>query len=83
MTENGDPLENPVAKRINGILKNEYLREYKDMMQLQLEKSIMKYNKPRPHLSCNMLTPEQAHRSVGKLKERWRNYYEKQVYLEL
>ena len=28
MTENGDPLENPVAERINGILKEEYLRHY-------------------------------------------------------
>jgi len=26
MTENGDPLENPVAERINGILKDEYLK---------------------------------------------------------
>ena len=25
MTENGDPLENPIAERINGILKDEYL----------------------------------------------------------
>jgi hypothetical protein len=25
MTENSDPLENPVAERINGILKQEYL----------------------------------------------------------
>jgi len=28
MTENGDPLENPIAERINGILKDEYLRHY-------------------------------------------------------
>ena len=26
MTENGDPLENPIAERINGIIKNEYLK---------------------------------------------------------
>ena len=25
MTENGDPLENAIAERINGILKDEYL----------------------------------------------------------
>jgi hypothetical protein len=25
MTESGDPLENPVAERINGIIKEEYL----------------------------------------------------------
>jgi len=28
MTENGDSLEIPVAERINGILKEEYLRHY-------------------------------------------------------
>lgn len=25
MTENGDPLENAIAERVNGILKSEYL----------------------------------------------------------
>jgi hypothetical protein len=25
MTENGDPLENAIAERINGIIKGEYL----------------------------------------------------------
>ena len=29
MTENGDPLENAVAERINGIIKEEYLQDYK------------------------------------------------------
>ena len=28
MTENGDPLENPIAERVNGILKDEYLNQY-------------------------------------------------------
>ncbi len=28
MTENGDPLENAVAERINGIMKQEYLEYY-------------------------------------------------------
>ncbi len=28
MTENGDPLENAVAERINGIIKDEYLETY-------------------------------------------------------
>jgi len=28
MTENGDPLENAVAERINGIIKEEYLHNY-------------------------------------------------------
>ena len=28
MTENGDPLENPIAERVNGIIKDEYLNQY-------------------------------------------------------
>lgn len=28
MTENGDPLENAIAERVNGIIKEEYLNDY-------------------------------------------------------
>lgn len=83
MTENGDPLENAVAERVNGILKDEYLNQYQNLTTLQLEKSIEKYNKKRPHLSCDMLTPELAHHSSGELRKRWKNYYRKPITLEL
>lgn len=83
MTEKGDPLENPVAERVNGILKDEYLNQYQSLTALQLQKSIEKYNNKRPHLSCDMLTPELAHVSSGTLKKRWKNYYKKQVNLEV
>lgn len=83
MTEKGDPLENPVAERINGILKHEYLGQYQNLTTLQLEKSIEKYNRKRPHLSCDMLTPDQAHISSGKLKRRWKNYYREKVKFEV
>ena len=78
MTENGDPLENPVAERINGILKNEYLYEelktYNYLTNTQLINTIEKYNKKRPHLSCDMMTPEQAHNKAGNIKRQWKNY---------
>lgn len=83
MTENGDPRENPIAERINGILKEEYINQYTKLTMSQLEGSIEKYNAKRPHLSCDMLTPETAHISSGKLKRRWKNYYKKQVILEV
>jgi putative transposase len=85
MTENGDPLENAIAERINGILKDEYLNDevskqsYLDINNLK--RIIDKYNKIRPHLSCNMLTPEAAHESKGSLKRKWKNYYRKPVNL--
>ena len=83
MTEKGDPLENPIAERVNGILKDEYLNLYKDLTTVQLDKSIEKYNNKRPHLSCDMLTPEVAHLNSGILKRRWKNYYRKTVNLEV
>jgi len=83
MTEKGDPLENPVAERVNGILKDEYLFQYQSLTTLQLEKSIKKYNNKRPHLSCDMKTPDVAHLGSGVLKRRWKNYYKKTVKLEV
>ena len=53
MTQNGDPLENAIAERVNGILKDEYLLNYqcsniKDARK-QLAKSVSLYNNERPH----------------------------------
>ena len=65
MTENGSPYDNAVAERVNGILKDEFgLSEQLDNHSealLQVKESIHAYNVLRPHLSCEMLTPEQMH----------------------
>ncbi len=82
MTENGDPYENAVAERINGILKHEYeLCETYSDYQTALEAvkiAIYKYNNIRPHRSVNMMTPIEAHKMKGPLKKHWR----KKVYLK-
>lgn len=83
MTEKGDPRENPVAERINGILKDEYLNQYPNLTPLQLRLSVDKYNNKRPHLSNNMMTPDRAHLATGILKKRWKNYYRKKVNLDV
>lgn len=87
MTENGDPLENPIAERINGILKDEYLNDkinnHNNLDIKELSNAIEKYNTLRPHLSCEMLTPQEAHRTQGNLKRMWKNYYRKRVNLEV
>ncbi len=87
MTENSDPRENAIAERINGILKDEYLNEeirnHNNLTTTQLVKTIEKYNNKRPHLSCDMLTPEVAHMKSGELKRKWKNYYRKTVNLEV
>jgi transposase InsO family protein len=83
MTENGDPLENAVAERVNGILKQELLPAiYPCFLSAEqgVAKAIEVYNTLRPHSSCNMLTPAEAHQKEGVLKKHWKNYYkEKEV----
>ncbi|WP_157887191.1 IS3 family transposase [Hymenobacter sp. PAMC 26628] len=83
MTERSDPLENPVAERINGILKQEYLSHQPvrslDEAQQHLERAVFLYNYKRPHLSCNYQSPDEAHHSWGPLERRWKNYYKPPV----
>lgn len=77
MCEAGKSYENPVAERINGILKGELLgdRPYKDLQEAKrvIGRAIEIYNTRRPHLSCQMMTPQQAHNTgLGPLKKLWR-----------
>lgn len=73
MTENGDPYENAVAERVNGILNDEFglseqLGSPKQAL-LQIDQSVFAYNNLRPHLSCCMLTTIQMHNQQSiKLK---------------
>ena len=71
MTENSDPYENAIAERVNGILKQEFSigDGFKNhlMAVKEIKKSIYIYNHKRPHRSCKMLTPMQAHLN-GKYK---------------
>lgn len=76
MTENGDPYENAMAERVNGILKSEFdlskgFKNY-DSAKECVDKAIDIYNNQRPHLSCGYLTPNQAYQSSGKLKNKWK-----------
>lgn len=65
MTNNGDPYENAVAERINGILKQEFMIDtyHQDtaIMKTIVKEAIEIYNNQRPHYSNYMLTPEQMH----------------------
>jgi transposase InsO family protein len=62
MTEKGDPYENAIAERINGILKYEFLivdgfKNHQEAWKV-IEESIEIYNQKRPHivLSPNAVT---------------------------
>ena len=81
MTENGDPRENAIAERINGILKDEWLNAM-NLMSLedakrQLKRIIKIYNCYRPHSSLGMKTPREAAKHTGELKKHWKTYYKK------
>jgi putative transposase len=78
MTQSGDPLENALAERVNGILKDELLEVcYPSYVssQIAIASAISIYNYQRPHSSVDMLTPVVAHTKTGELKKHWKNYY--------
>lgn len=81
MTENGDPYENALAERINGILKTEWLynMELKNFTEANnaMKEIIGIYNNERPHLSIEMWTPNQAHQMNGLLEKLWKTYKRK------
>lgn len=86
MTQNGDPRENAIAERVNGILKDELLDKshlnYREAVW-NVSIAISIYNHQRPHGSIDYLTPIEAHFRSGKLKRRWKNYYGKKKDMEL
>jgi len=73
MSRPGHPSENGIAERVNGIIKNEYLRgkNLKDIVEAEhaVQSAVRLYNEERPHLSCGMQTPKEAHRGRGELQE--------------
>jgi|SRR6185369_5818992 len=68
MTQNGDPYENAIAERVNGILKDEFNlgNTFKSIQEAQLvvNKAISNYNEIRPHFSLNLLTPNEVYQQV-------------------
>ncbi len=68
MTEGHDPRNNGIAERVNGILKEEFLKHMdvrKDNIRQVLEDVINTYHTRRPHLSLGMLTPDEVHRGAA------------------
>ena len=77
LTQNGEAHENPIAERVNGILKTEFglNKVFKSRTQalLAVRSSIEAYNNLRPHMSCNYLTPVVAHLTDQPLIKCWKN----------
>lgn len=80
MTENGDPYENAIAERINGILKTELINSHYDTVDdasAHISRCITVYNYRRRHSSLNWQIPDDVHRQHGPQIRRWKNYYRK------
>jgi len=81
MTQSGDPRDNAIAERVNGILKQELLQEAYPTIK-QAHRSVVAavdiYNRIRPHSSLDMMTPEKAHTRTGTIKRRWKSWAERQ-----
>lgn len=77
MTENGDPYENAIAERLNGILKYNFQLEQifssRDHANQAVDRAIKNYNHLRPHQSVSMLTPANAHQYEGELRRYWKS----------
>ncbi len=78
MTQSGDPLENALAERVNGILKTELIsNRYPDIetASVSIAKAITIYNYKRRHASINYQIPDDVHTQKGPQVRRWKNYY--------
>ena len=86
MTENGDPLENAIAERVNRTIKEEFTDDktvsFRSLEEAkrELPKFIRFYNNVIPHRSIEMMTPARAHQRTGKLERTWKAYYKKLYY---
>ncbi len=78
MTQNGDPYENAIAERVNGILKTELISStYDDIDKaaLSIARAVIIYNYKRRHSSLNWQVPAEVHTQKGPQIKRWKNYY--------
>jgi len=83
MTECGDPKDNAVAERVNGIVKNELLQGMSFFSIQEVRKALKAaidfYNNERPHMSLDWRTPAEATLCTGELKKKWTSYREKAI----
>jgi transposase InsO family protein len=75
MAAKGNPYENAIAERINGILKqmglDRIFATFQDIVTAVIE-TINIYNNQRLHSSIDYLTPSVAHTKTGELKKGWK-----------
>lgn len=89
MTENGNPKDNPIAERSNETLKDELLKGmvFRSLKEVRAALSIVIpfYNRERPHMSLNGMTPQEVSGMQGEIPKQWKSYREiaiKKLHLE-
>ena len=69
MAEAGNPYENAIAERVNGILKDEFLldrtQEDVEAARRGVRQAVRAYNTLRPHRSIALMTPAEKHREAA------------------
>lgn len=79
MTDKGDPYENAVAERVNGILKTEWLYHMtltsQAMARDAVDRVVHLYNNERPHESIGNMTPAAVRTASRQPKRLWKNYW--------
>lgn len=74
MAETGNPYENALAERVNGILKDEFLldRTMEDAAQARraAREAIRTYNERRPHRSIGLMKPAEKYRQPRPPEEQ-------------
>lgn len=76
MAQKGNPYENAIAERINGILKQMGLdRTFTsfEAVDQAVDETVAIYNNQRLHSSIDYLTPSVAHTRTGELKKGWKS----------
>jgi putative transposase len=68
------PWENGVSERINGVIKNNYLRHrniktYADLVK-EVDRSVLLYNHEKPHIRLNRKTPFQFEKDLLTLHQQ-------------
>jgi transposase InsO family protein len=85
MYTDGDPKNNAVAERLNGIIKNEMLfnQEINGLSDgiRKVSEAIYLYNNERPHQSLDYHTPEEVYHMSGNIKRRWNTNYKRKEFI--
>lgn len=83
MTECGNPKDNAVAERVNGIIKNELLMGMSFFSIAEVRAAVKTavdfYNNERPHMSLDWRTPSEAALCTGEFKKKWKSYRENAI----